>query len=58
MLGSRSRRTLGANLLRYMLGVPWPDTEELLSDYRKTVYPAEPESAEALDLELPTVVAR
>ena len=59
MLGSRARRTVGANLLRYMLGVPWPDAEgllELLEAYRNMVYPADPESAEALGLELPPVV--
>ena len=56
MLGSRSRRILGANLLRYMLGVPWPDTEDLINDYRNTVYPTEPESAEAVALELPPVI--
>ena len=57
MLGSRSRRTIGANLLRYMLGVPWPDTEGLLEDYRNMVYPADPESEEALELCLPPTLA-
>ena len=56
MLGSRTRRTLGANLLGYMLGVPWPDEDVLLEQYRNMVYPADPESEEALSLSLPPVV--
>ena len=55
MLGSRARQNLGSQLLRYMLGVPWPDTEELLKNYRQTVYPTDPDSAEALSLELPPI---
>ena len=56
MLGSRNRQVVGANLLRYMLDVPWPDQDGLLQDYRKVVYPADPESDEALQLNLPPKV--
>ena len=56
MLGSRARQSLGSQLLRYMLGVPWPDTDGLLKDYREIVYPTDPESPEALALALPAIV--
>ncbi|MCY4654706.1 MAG: DGQHR domain-containing protein [Dehalococcoidia bacterium] len=58
MLGNRTRRSVGSNLLRYMLGIHWPDSTatDLLNNYRNLVYPSDPESVEALSLELPDVV--
>ena len=57
MLGSRARQVLGAQLIRYMLGVAWPDKDGLLQQYRQTVFPSNPESEEALELLLPPLVA-
>lgn len=53
---TRRRQTVGARLLRYMLGTLWPDPSPLLQEYRDVVYPRDPGSPEAMALELPAKV--
>ena len=56
MLGSRARQSVGERLMRFMLGVPWPEQDGLLKEYREMVYPTDPDSPEALTLSLPPKV--
>ena len=54
---TRKRQSVGSKLLRYMLGVPWPNADpDLLQKYREVVYPKDPNSKEAKQLKLPPKV--
>ena len=54
---TRKRQSVGANLLRYMLGEQWPTADpDLLKEYREVVYPRNPNSDEAMQLTLPSKV--
>ena len=51
---TRKRQSVGSKLLRYILGVPWPDADpDLLKEYREAVYPNDSTSDEAMQLKLP-----
>ena len=54
---TRKRQNVGSKLLRYMLGTLWPDPSPLLQEYREVVYPRDPDSPEAKQLELPAKVS-
>ena len=55
---TRKRQSVGSNLLRYMLGVPWPSADpDLLQEYREIVYPRNPNSDEAMQMQLPSKVS-
>ena len=55
---TKPRQSVGSKLLRYMLGVPWPTANpDLLKEYRDILYRNEPNSAEAMKLELPPKVS-
>ena len=55
---TKKRQDIGSNLIRYMLGVPWPNADpDLLKEYREVVYPRDPQSPEAMQLLLPDIVA-
>lgn len=54
---TKKRQNVGSKLIRYMLGTLWPDTTPLLQEYRTVVYPRDPDSPEAMQLELPPKVS-
>ena len=54
---TRKRQNVGSQLLRYMLGVEWPNAGvDLLQEYREMAYPTNPNSQEAMKLKLPPKV--
>ena len=55
---TKKRQNVGSKLIRYMLGVHWPNADpDLLKEYREMVYPRDPQSTEAMQLLLPATVA-